>query len=117
MREAKFASDAYREECALTNTQEETRRKDTDEIVGNSCQDRDETPKSHTNGEVYGGFPNMVEEHVPISLRCRSQQKVRSGSRTKGLRGNLHGNISDIEDTQDGCELVPGEAQIFLEAT
>jgi hypothetical protein len=37
-----------------------------DKAVGNSGQDRDEIPKGHANGEVYGGFPNMIEEYIPV---------------------------------------------------
>ena len=107
----------YREKCTLANTQEETCQESTDEVMSDSSQDRDETPKGHTSGEVYRRFPNIIEEHVPISSRRRSQQKIRSGSRTEDPRRNLHGNIPDIKDTQDGGELVPSEAQIFLKTT
>jgi hypothetical protein len=51
---------------ALANTQEEARQKSHDKVVGNSSQDRDETPTGHANGEAYGGFPNMIEEHIPV---------------------------------------------------
>ena len=105
----------YRKKRALTNTQEETRQKSAGKAVGNSGQDRDETPKDRTGGEVDRGFPDTIEEHVPISLWPRIQQSVRSGSRTEGVRGNLRGDIPDVEDTQDGVELVIGEAQILFE--
>ena len=101
----------YWEKRALANTQEETRQNSPAEVVGDSGHDRDETPKNHGSGEVYGGFPDVIEEHVPISLRCRSQQRVWPRSRMKGgVRGNLHGDVSDIEDTQNCSELVPSEA-------
>lgn len=64
---------AYREKRALANAQEETRQESAGKVVGGSGQDGGETPKSHANGEVYGGFSNMIEEHVPISLWRRSQ--------------------------------------------
>ena len=63
----------YWKKRTLANTQEETGQESADKVVGNTGQDRDETPKDHTGGEVYGRFPNIIEEHVPISLRCRSQ--------------------------------------------
>ena len=85
--------------------------------MGSSSQDGDETPKGHTSGEVYRRFPDIIEEHVPISLRSRSQQKTQSISRMERIRGNLHRDISDIEDTKDSGELVPNEAQIFFETT
>ena len=65
----------YREKRTLAETQEETRQKSTNKVTGNSGQDRDETPKDHTSGEVYGGFPDIIEEHIPVSLRCGSQQR------------------------------------------
>ena len=37
-----------------------------DRVVSNSGQDRDGTPKGHSIGEVYGGFPSMIEEHIPV---------------------------------------------------
>jgi hypothetical protein len=58
---------AYWEKRALANAQEETRHESADKVVGSSSQDGDETPKGHADGEVYGGPPNMIEEHVPIS--------------------------------------------------
>ena len=57
----------YWEKRALANPQEETRQESPGKVVGNSSQSRDETPEGHGDGEVYGGFSNMVEEHVPIS--------------------------------------------------
>ena len=105
----------YRKKRAVTNTQEETRQKSAGKAVGNSGQDRDETPKDRTGGEVDGGFPDMIEEHVPIPLWPGIQQSVRSGSRTEGVRGNLRGDIPGVEDTQDGVELLIGEAQILFE--
>ena len=107
----------YREKRALANAQEKTRQESTNKIVGSTSQDGDETPKGHTSGEVYGRFPDIIEEHVPISLWSRSQQKTQSMSRMERIRGNLHRDISDIEDTKDSGELVPNEAQIFLETT
>jgi len=68
---------AYWEKRGLANAQEETRQESAGKVVGGSSQGRNETPKGHANGEVYGGFPNMIEEHVPISLWRKSQQKVR----------------------------------------
>ena len=58
----------YWDERTLANTQEETRQESTDKIVGNTGQGRGETPKGHGNWKVYGRFPNMIEEHVPVSL-------------------------------------------------
>ena len=57
---------AYREKCALANAQEETRQESTGKVMGGPSQDRYEAPKGHENGEVYGGFSKMIEEHVPI---------------------------------------------------
>ena len=57
---------AYWEKRALANAQEETRQESADKVVGNSSQNRDETPKGHADGEIYGGFSNVVEEHVPV---------------------------------------------------
>ena len=105
----------YRKKRTLANTQEETRQKNADKVVGGSDQDTHETPKDNTGGEVNGGFPEPVEEHVPISSLSRIQQTVRAGSRTKDIRGNLHGDIPDIEDTQNGVKLVISESQILLE--
>ena len=105
----------YRKKRTFANAQEETRQKNADKIVGDSDQDRHETPKDYTGGEVDGGFPEPVEEYVPISALSRIQQTVRSGSRTKDIRGNLHSDIPDIEDTQSGVKLVISESQILLE--
>ena len=58
----------YWEERALANTQEKTRQESADKIVGNTGQGRDETPKGHGDGKVYGRFSNMIEKHVPVSL-------------------------------------------------
>ena len=99
----------HREKRALANSQEETRQKSASKVVGDSGQDGDETPKDHTNGEIYGRFPNIIEEHVPFSMWRRGQQNVRPGPRVKDVRGNLHGDVPDIEDTQDGSELVSSE--------
>ena len=85
--------------------------------MGDSSQDRDKTPNSHTRGKVYRRFPEMIEEHVSVSSRRGSQRSVPSRSWTKDVRGNLHGDISDIKNTKDGGELVSSEAQIFLETT
>ena len=57
---------AYREKCALADTQEETRQESAGKVVGGSSQDRYEAPKGHGNGEVYGGFSEMIEEYVPV---------------------------------------------------
>ena len=59
----------------------------------------------------------MIEEHVSVASWRRIQQKARFGSRAKDVRGNLRGNIPNVEDTQSGVELAPSEAQIFLETT
>ena len=107
----------YWVKCALANTQEEAGQESTGKVVGNSSQGRDETPKGHTSGEVYGRFPEMIEEHVSVSSWRGSQLSVRSRSRTKDVRWNLRGDISDVKNTQDGGELIPSEAQIFLETT
>ena len=56
----------YWEKRALANAQEETRQESAGKAVGGSSQGRDETPEDHANGEVYGGFSDMIEEHVPI---------------------------------------------------
>jgi hypothetical protein len=40
--------------------------KSPDKGVSNSGQGGDGTSKGHSNGEVYGGFPNMIEEHIPV---------------------------------------------------
>ena len=66
---------AYWEKCALANAQEETRQESTDKVMGDSSQGSREAPKSRENGEVYGGFSEVIEEHVPISLSRRSQKK------------------------------------------
>jgi hypothetical protein len=50
----------------LANTQEEARQKSPGKVAGDPSQDRDETPKDHANGEVYGGFPDTIEEHIPV---------------------------------------------------
>jgi hypothetical protein len=60
----KFASDSLLGKCA--NTQEKARQKSPDKVADNFSQDRDETSKGHANGEVYGGFPNTIEEHIPV---------------------------------------------------
>ena len=85
--------------------------------MGNSGKNRDETPKGHTRRKVYRGFPEMIEEHVSVSSRRGSQRSVPSRPWTKDVRGNLHGDISDIKNTKDRGELVSSEAQIFLETT
>ena len=107
----------YWEKRTLANTQKEAGQESTDKVVGDSGQDRDKTPKGHTSGEVYGRFPEMIEEHVSVSSWRGSQLSVRSRSRTKDVRWNLRGDISDVKNTQDGGELIPSEAQIFLETT
>ena len=56
----------YWEKCRLANAQEETGQRHTDKVVSNSGQDRDEAPKSHASGDVYGWFPKVIEQHVPI---------------------------------------------------
>ena len=56
------------EKRALANTQEEARQESTSEVVGSSGQGGYKTPKGHADREVYGGFPEVVEEHVPIIL-------------------------------------------------
>ena len=43
----------YWKKRTLANTQEETGQNDADEVVGGPNQDRDKTPKNHTDGEVY----------------------------------------------------------------
>ena len=55
----------HREERAFTNPQEETRQDSVGKVAGNSGQGGYETPKERTSGEVYGGFPEIAEEHVP----------------------------------------------------
>ena len=57
---------AYREKCTLENAQEDTHQESAGKVMGGSSQDRHEAPKGHENGEVYGGFSEMIEEHVPI---------------------------------------------------
>ena len=52
---------AYREKCAFANAQEETRQESTDKVVGDSGQGSREAPKGRENGEVYGGFSEMIE--------------------------------------------------------
>ena len=59
----KFAGDSLLGKRA--NAQE-AHQKSPDKVAGNSSQDRDETTKGHANREVYGGFLNMTEEHIPI---------------------------------------------------
>ena len=58
---------AYRQKCTLANTQEEAGQECTGKGMGNSGQGRYETPSGHTSGEVYRGFPEMIEEHVSVS--------------------------------------------------
>lgn len=65
----------YWEKRGLANAQEETRQEGANKVVGSSSQGRDETPKAHADGEVYGGFSEMIKEHVPISPWRRSQQR------------------------------------------
>ena len=78
---------AYWEKRALADAQEETCQESADKVVGGSSQDRDETPKRHANGEVYGGFSDMIEEHVPISLWVQKSAKgpslITNKSRTR----------------------------------
>ena len=76
----------HREERAFTNPQEETRQDSVDKVAGDSGQGRYETPKDRTSGEVYGGFPEMTEEHVPSKSRAESM-KARCGSKRKAYEG------------------------------
>ena len=105
----------YWEKCRLGNAQEETGQHRADKVVSSSGQGRDEAPKSHASGEVYGGFPKTIKQHVPISSWRRSQQEGRPATHIGLVRGNLHGDVSDIEDTQDGSKLVPSKTQVFFE--
>ena len=60
----KFASDSLL--GGRAKAQEEAGQKSPDKVVGNSGQDKDETTKGYANGEAYGGFFNMIEEHIPV---------------------------------------------------
>ena len=66
----------YWEKRTLANTQKEAGQESTDKVVGDSGQGRDKTPKGHTSGEVYGRFPEMIEEHVSVSSQRGSQHSV-----------------------------------------
>ena len=70
----------YWEKRTLANTQKEAGQESTDKVVGDSGQGRDKTPKGHTSGEVYRGFPEMIEEHVSVSSQRGSQRSVHSRS-------------------------------------
>jgi hypothetical protein len=86
------------EERAFVNTQEEAGQKSPGKVVSNSSQDRDETPKGHANRKVYGGFFNMIEEHIPVPRGAEVSRRS-ARSEIKGVRRNLHGDISDVENT------------------
>lgn len=68
-------------------------------------------PYDHAAREVYGRLPDPVQKHVP-SQTCEHRRELwRVGS----LRGYLHENISDIENTEKRVELLAFEAKILLE--
>ena len=55
--------------------------------MGGSSEHRYKTPKDHADGEVYGGFPDMIEEHIPIVLRPGSQQESELGAKQGTYEG------------------------------
>ena len=75
------------EKRTLANTQEKARQESTGEVVSSSGQGRYKTPKGHADREVCGGFPEVVEEHVPIRLWCKSQQRSEAGHEQKAYEG------------------------------
>jgi hypothetical protein len=77
----------HREKHALANTQEEARQKSPDKVVGNSGQDRDEIPKGHANGEVYGGFPHTIDERIPVPHGAEVSRRSDLDQKQKAYEG------------------------------
>ena len=83
----------------FANPREEARQKSPNEVAGDSGQDGDWTPEGSCKREVDGGLLSMTEEHIPIPHGAKVSKKVRRRLEIKGVRRNLHGDVSDVENT------------------
>lgn len=120
------------EERGLHKTEEEAREEGTDEaivfwsVLSHECRCAENslvryarkcgnhTPDDHTAWEVDRGLADVVQEHVP---RRRGNEYKELRECYVHLRGNLHENVSDVKDTEQGVEFLVLEVEIILEAS
>jgi hypothetical protein len=55
--------------------------------MSNSGQGRDRTPNGNANREVYGGFPNTIEEYIPFPRGAEVSRRSKPDQKEKGYEG------------------------------